>query len=135
VVVGAEPADATGRDADHGAGFAVPGALTVRPRADVDRVLQHSRDRAVVLGRDEEDGVGGRDLLLECDRRRRRVGVVVLVVEGQLADLDDLERERRRRHGDQRLGELAVERALAKAADDDRDAAGAAGHGFVLGGE
>ena len=51
-------------------------------------------------------------------------GVVVLVVERQLADLDDLERERRRRHGGERFGHLAVERVLAQAADDDGDAAG-----------
>jgi len=36
-----------------------------------------------------------------------------------LADLDDLELERRRRHRDERPGHLAVERFLAQAADED----------------
>ena len=40
-----------------------------------------------------------------------------------MADLEDLELERRGRHRDQRLGHLAIERFFAKAADDDGDVA------------
>ena len=44
----------------------------------------------------------------------------------QLADLDDLELQRGRRHRDHRLGHLPVEGFLAQAADDDGDVAGGA---------
>ena len=45
--------------------------LPYGPRADVDRVLQHARHRAVVFGRDEQHCVGGRESLLEFGHRRR----------------------------------------------------------------
>src|SRR4030095_14164363 len=51
----------------------------------------------------------------------RRRGLQVLVVEGQPADLDDLERERRRRERGERVRHLAVERFLAQAPDEHGD--------------
>ena len=47
--------------------------------------------------------------------------IVVLIVEGQVADLDLRERELRRRQLHESVGELAVERVAAQAADDDGD--------------
>jgi hypothetical protein len=64
-------------------------------RADVDRVLQHARDRAVVLGRHEQDGIGGLDLVAKRLPGRRHLAgrIFILVVERQGADLDHLQLE------------------------------------------
>ena len=95
VMVRAEPADRAGRDADHRARLAGPRALAVRPRADVDRVLEHARHRAVVFRRDEKQRVGAFHFGRESRPRRGRIAfVVVFVVERELSDLDDLEVER-----------------------------------------
>jgi hypothetical protein len=133
-MVGTEPADRSGRDADHGAGLAVPRALAVRARADVDRILQYAGYAAVVFGRHEQQRVGARNALLERGDLGGRTGFEILVEQRQLADLDDFELQRRRRHRGERLGHFPVERFLAQAADDDGDVAGRA-HGvpFVLG--
>src|SRR5450755_17365 len=126
VVIGAERAQSPGREAENRSRLAVPRALAVGTRGDVDRVLEHARHRAVVLRRDEQHRVGLLHAALEILDLLRRVGVEVLVVMRQLADLDDLELQRLRRHGDHRLGHLAIERFLAKAADDDGHVAGGA---------
>ena len=47
-------ADRARRGAGDGRELAGPGVLAPRPRAPVDGVLQHRRDRAAVLGRDEQ---------------------------------------------------------------------------------
>jgi hypothetical protein len=91
--------------------------LAVGARADVDGVLQHARQRAVVLGGAEQDAVGGADAVAEFGpARRRRVGLVILVVHRQVGDVDDLQFQRGRRHQHQVLGQLAGERFLAEAA-------------------
>src|SRR4051812_15672650 len=45
MMVCTESADCTRRHADHGAGLAVPYALSIGTRADVDRILQGRRHR------------------------------------------------------------------------------------------
>src|SRR5205814_2031041 len=51
MVVRAERANRSGRNADDRPGLAAPCAVSVRARADVDRVLEHAGHAAVVLGR------------------------------------------------------------------------------------
>lgn len=90
VVVRTERAERAGRDARNGRGLAGPDALTVRPRSDVDGVLEHARDGAIVLGRREQHGVGATDAVAERDPcGGRRFAVEVLVIELQVADFDD----------------------------------------------
>src|SRR3546814_9480168 len=61
------------------------------------------------------------DVLLQPRRLRRVVGVEVLVVQRQVVDADVGELEVVRRQLLDRLGQLAVERVLAQAADEYRD--------------
>ena len=51
LVVGAEPADRAGRGADDRRRLLVPHALAIGPRADVDRILEHAGDAAIIFGR------------------------------------------------------------------------------------
>ena len=85
-------ADRARRGAGDGGELAGPGVLAPRPRAPVDGVLEHGRDRAVVLGRHEQHAVGGRDLGLEADDARRQLALDVLIVDRQIVDLDEVER-------------------------------------------
>src|SRR5690606_15610766 len=62
---------------------------------------------------------------------RWRVGIQILVVERQLADLDVLEVQRVRCKLDERVGHLAGIRALAKTPDNESDVAS---HEFLRGG-
>jgi hypothetical protein len=87
------------------------------------RVLEDGGDGAVVLGGDEEHGVRGVDGGAEGDGRGGRgVAVDVLVVEGQVDDAvvgRELDALRRVVRGG--LGELAVDRVGAEAADECED--------------
>src|ERR1022692_1117124 len=120
MMVGAEGTQSAGRETEDRARFAVPRAFAVRPRGNIDRVLEDAGHRAVVLWRDEQNSIRLLDATLEILRLLRRIGIEVLVVMRHLADLDDLELQRRRRHRDHRLGHLAVEGFLAQAAYEDR---------------
>ena len=82
-------------------------ALAVRPRADVDRILEHAGNAAIIFGADEQHAVRRADLLAEPHPLLGRVGVEVLVVERQVADLDH----------------RAIEIVAAKPADRSRDLA------------
>ena len=62
----------------------------------------------------------------------RVVGLQVLVVERQVADGHGGHAQRLGRDCDDGVGELAVERLLAEAADDDGDVAGGHGGLFVV---
>src|SRR5690606_21173518 len=84
----------------------------------IDRVLQYAGDRAVVLGGDEQQSAGSRDLSLQPNDRFGLAGIVILVVERQVVDLELLEREVRRRERRHGLRQLPVERVAAKAAAD-----------------
>src|SRR6266403_783562 len=126
MVIGAEGADDARREAENRPWLAVPRALAVRPRCDVDRVFEHAGHRAVVLRRHEQHRVGLLDAALEVFSLLRRIGIEVLVVMRHLPDFDDLELQRRRCQPDHRLGHLAIEGFLAEAADDDRYITGGA---------
>ena len=88
----------------------------------VDRILENIGNRAVVLGGDEHQPAGRGDASLQPLDRFGLVRVVVLVVERQIADVQLLERKLWRRQLHDGVGELAVERRVAKAADNDCDA-------------
>src|SRR5262249_4240371 len=93
---------------------------------------ERAGNRTVVLGGHEEDGVGTPHARPELDPRRGRFVLQVLVVERELRDLDDAERERVRRQLGERLRHLAIVGVSPKAADDDRDVTSRA-HGQTLG--
>jgi hypothetical protein len=120
VVVCSKRANRARRCADHSARLSVPHAVAIRPRPDVQRVLQCGRDGAVVLGGDEEHGVSSFDPLTERSPRCRWVGVVILVVDRKLSDFDDLELEVGRRELPEGVCHLAIDRILAEAADENR---------------
>ena len=73
-----------GRDAQHAGRLAGLDVLAGRPRAVVDGVLEHGGDRPVVLGDDEEERVGPRDLGLHPLHGSGLIIIVVLVVERQI---------------------------------------------------
>src|SRR5690606_25016162 len=126
VLLGHGPAGGADGDADDAGRLALPGALAIRSRAAVEGILQDPRNRAVVLRGEEQHAVAVAHLLLEAAHRLRLVAVVVLVVQGQVADADLVEAPALGREPDHRLGELAVEGLLAEAADDEGD--GSVGH-------
>src|SRR5678815_852828 len=80
LVVRPEPADRPRRSGDDRPGLLVEHALAIGPRADVDRILEHARDAAIVLRAAEQHAIAGRDLLAEARPLLGRVGVEVLVV-------------------------------------------------------
>src|SRR5690606_4373473 len=77
-----------------------------------------------VLGRRKQDGVRGTDALAEGTPRLRRRDVDVLVVVGEVSDLDDLELERGLRERGERQRDLARQRLAAKAPYDHGDVSG-----------
>jgi hypothetical protein len=111
----------TRRSADDRRAFAGEGLAARGPAGHIDRVLQHARHRSVVFGRDEQQRVGLFYFGLEAQTRRREVGVVVLVVKRQIADLQGAEREPIRCQPFDGPRELAIEGGRTQAADDDRD--------------
>ena len=73
------PPNAPGAGADHRDGLAAERVRRRGPRAPVERVLERSRDRAVVLRRRDQDGVRRRDGRAEaCDGERRRALLVLV---------------------------------------------------------
>src|SRR6185437_176555 len=84
---GADRADGNANDATG-----LPGkrTLSVRPRSVVNCVLENAGYGAIVLGGDEQQSLGGRDFRLQTLYRSRLVGVVVLIVKGEISDLQSL---------------------------------------------
>ena len=122
VMVGAEAADRARRDAHHRRRLLRPDAAAVGAGADVDGVLQDAGYRAVVFGRDEQNGVGRGDRFAEPGPGLRRAGrFEVFVVMGQITDFDDIEFEVSGCQPRQLERCLAVDRVLAQAADDHGD--------------
>src|SRR6476469_2830772 len=80
LVVGPEPADAPWRSSDDRGRLLIEDALAIRPRADVDRILEHAGNSAVIFGAAEQNAVGIGDLLAEPHPLLGRAGVEVLVV-------------------------------------------------------
>ena len=77
----------------------------------VDQVLERPGDSVVELRRDEEERVGLVQLVEErLDRRRLLLAVEVLVVERQIASVDDLDGGAFRREIPRGDGELPTER-------------------------
>src|SRR6185436_1711195 len=91
-------------------------ALAFRSRTHVQRVLQPTGQRPVVFRSHEQHG-GRVPQLLTKPRpaRRRSAAVQVLVVERQVADLEDAAFEAGRCLRDQRIRQLPAERFLAQA--------------------
>ncbi len=106
------------RDSNYTGWFAGPCTLTVRPRRVVERVLEHTRDRSIVFGRNEQDTVRFGDLFLQAFDGLRLVRVIVLVVQRQVTDLCLLEQKLCRRESGHRACQLAIKGITAKASDD-----------------
>jgi hypothetical protein len=89
-----------------------------RSRRPIERVLELSRDRGVVLGRRDHQGVGAGDRRAQLrDGRRRRGDVVVLVVRRDiLQTVPELELDARRQQIGGGPQELAVVGVAAEAA-------------------
>src|SRR6266851_3325840 len=118
MMVGAESPDRARRTADDRTGLAVPDAASIRPGADIQRILENGRHRTVIFGRDEQHRVSGLHALPERGPLRgRRVGLEILIEKGQLPDLDDLELHRGWRERHQRICQHPVERRLPEASN------------------
>jgi hypothetical protein len=120
------------RGADHGDRLAHDGTGAHRAGRPVDRVLQHGRDGAVVLGGEQQQAVrlGDRRAQGAGGLGRRTLDVDVLVVEGDVGQaLEDVHLDALGRVLRGGLGELTVVRTGAEAADQGEDANG---HGEEL---
>jgi len=65
----------------------------------------------------EEDRVGYPDPLAELRPYRRRIIVTVLIVNRQVSDFDDTERQRSGPKFNKRIGHFSVDRAFPKTSD------------------
>ena len=81
------------RSAQRACGLARPGALAIRARGVIDRVLEHTGDRTIVFSGDEQQALRRRDFSFQPLDGLGWVRVVVLVVQRQVADLQLLKRE------------------------------------------
>src|SRR5258708_30097051 len=73
MLIGAEASDRTRRQADDSSRLLVPDASAIGPRSDVDRILENTRNRAVIFGRHEQNAMDGADLIAERNPWGRRV--------------------------------------------------------------
>ena len=62
-MIGAEGCDRAQRAVDNSTRLAVPDTACIGPGADVECILENGRRRTVILGRNEQDRVGGLDAL------------------------------------------------------------------------
>src|SRR5712671_5610555 len=89
MMIGTEGPDRARRTADDRTGLAVPDAASIRPGADIQRILENGRYRPVIFGGDEQNCIGGLDALAECGPwRGRSCGLQILIEKRQLPDLD-----------------------------------------------
>src|SRR5262249_52968822 len=86
VLLRPEGAVLAGARARHSRRLAPRGCVGSRARGPGDGVLEHAWNRAVVLGRDEEDCVSGRDPLAELGDGRECAALQISVVERELAE-------------------------------------------------
>jgi hypothetical protein len=85
----------------------------------VDSVLKDARERTIVFGGDEKQTLRGSDLSFQPFDRERLIGIIILIVEREVADLRMLEREFGRSKLRDRLGEPGVKGIVSQAAHDD----------------
>jgi hypothetical protein len=119
MMVGPETADAAGRRADNRAGLTVPRAFAIRTRCDIDCIFQRRRDGAIMLGRDKKNGIRCPDPLSERSPLRRWSLIAIWVVDRQLRYLNNAQLQRCGCESGNCVCNLAVERFLTEAADDD----------------
>src|SRR5579859_976538 len=117
VLLRPEGAELARAGADHRDRLVAKHRVLPRPRSPVDRVLEAAGDRAVVLGRREENRVGGTPLVAQAPHRLEGVALEVVVVQRELAEsLPELELDPVGRGLDRSPQEARVERALPQAA-------------------
>ncbi|MNC51545.1 hypothetical protein D3C75_1008400 [compost metagenome] len=120
-MVGAETTNSPRRHTDHRRWLAPPGALPVGPRPHIDGVFQAARHRTVVFRGNEQHRIAAADFVAKTlPGLWRCVGLDVLVVQRQIADLDDPQGKAGRRQFRECAGDLAVVGILAQATDDNR---------------
>src|SRR5258708_7343165 len=118
MMIGTEGPDRARRTTDDRTRLAVPDAASIRPGADIQRILESGRHRPVIFGGDEQNCIGGLDALAECDPwRGRSCGLQILIEKRQLPDLDGFELHRRWRERHQRIRQHPVERRLPQASN------------------
>ena len=121
---GADAAGRARRIGNNARRLAEETALAIGPRANVDGVLQHARNRAVIFGRTEQYAVR----LLQLFAERQPVGrgrrFEILVEKGNAVQRGDVDLKRARCEFRQRVGDLERKTLLAKAADDRDDVVG-----------
>ena len=115
-------ADGAWRGAGDEGGLAGPGILAVGPRAPVDGVFQDRGNGAIMLRRQYQHAVGLREFAFETDHFGREVAFIVLVVHRQVVDPHELRIEGVGAEFRHRVGQFAVDRIAAVAADNDGDA-------------
>src|SRR3954447_5247225 len=127
---GTDATERAGGVADNADRLAEERALAIGARGDVDGVLQHAGDRAVVFRRHEQHAVRLLQLFPERQPVGRGIGFQILVEEGNPFERRHVELQRSRRQLCQRIGDLERKALLAKRADDRDDGVG--GHWISL---
>src|SRR6185437_13040801 len=111
----------TDRTADYARRFSSPRALPIRSRRVIDGILEYTRNRTVVLGRREDQGLRGSNFTLQSHDVRVGMGIVVLIVERKIVYSRPGERQMRRREPCHGVSELAIDRIFAQAPDQHGD--------------
>ena len=92
-----------------------------RLRTPVDGVFEDSRNGVIVLGRGEQDGVGGAHAVAEVAGGGGRIGLVVSVVEGEIAQVKGRDGHARGSEVAGRADESPVDGSAAEAAGEAED--------------
>ena len=91
VVLRSGRANRADRCADDRRGLPFQRAVAVGPGCPVDGVLQHARNRVIVLGRHDQKRVHGADPLLQLNDLGGRILLVVLTESGDAIQLENVE--------------------------------------------
>ena len=89
-MVSAKAADVADGLADDRCRFTGPNTLTVGSGPNIKSILQDRRDRTVILGGHEQNSVKAPHLSAEGRVFRRRILIIILVIDGEIADLNQL---------------------------------------------
>jgi hypothetical protein len=95
--------------------------LTIGSGGVVDCVLEHTWDRTVIFWRDEQQTLRRGDLHLQPFDLRSLIGIIILIVEREVANLRMLENEVSRSKLRDCPGKLYVKRISAQATDKNRN--------------